>query len=171
MQQLFFCLRYTMRQWSSDDEGERRTGRNVDRGPSPSTSNGKGKPTSSKSKPATSTSTSSSAARVPSSTKSPSPQHKATATPKPKPTPAPPQPPSLPLPPPPTKMDIALDINDDEDLLIIPDDVDLTSEMEEDIQEIQMNDLFPTIASVTSLAGNAEPFSELASPLENGGAL
>lgn len=160
MNRLFLCPRYTTGQLSSDDEGEQRTSRNVDSGPS--TSNGRGKPTSSKSKPATS-------ARVPSSEKSPVPQSKATTTPKP--TTAPPQPP-------PTKMDIAIDINDDEDdaeLLIIPDD-DL-SMMEEDIQEIQgihMNDLdqlFPTITSVTSLAGNAEQFSELASPLENGGVL
>lgn len=78
-------------------------------------------------------------------------------------------------------MDIALDINDDdddlqaanEDLLIIPDDVDLTTMMDDDIQEIQMNDLFPTITSVTSLhPGNNEQFSELlAGPLENGGIL
>lgn len=160
---LFLILRYTMRQRSSDDEDGRRTPKNVDK--NASTSNGKTKSTSSKDKPATS-----SASTVPSD-KSPEPKSKATTTPKltPARTTAPP-PPQL------TKMDIALDINDDEetpnDLLIIPDDVDLTLMDDEEMQEIE-NTLFPTITSVTSLhPGNNEQFNELlASPLENGGVL
>lgn len=161
---LFLILRYTMRQRSSDDEDGRRTPKNVDK--NASTSNGKTKSTSSKDKPTTS-----SASTVPSD-KSPEPKSKATTT-TPKLTPAPtPAPPPQQL----TKMDIALDINDDDetpnDLLIIPDDVDLTLMDDEEMQEIE-NTLFPTITSVTSLhPGNNEQFNELlASPLENGGVL
>lgn len=136
-----------------EEEGERPTEKNVAK--KAKISNGKTKSTSSKKKPATSPTP------VPSSKKSPVPQPKATAAPVPVSAPTP------------MKMDAVLDINDDDDdLMIIPDDVGLIMG-DEEMEEIE-KDLFPTITSVTSLhPGNNEQFNDLfgASPLENSGVL